>query len=66
MEKEIKKPDPASAKKIPEELLKSINGGVETGEPAGICPFCSRTLQWLEQGNDNFVRYCRWCLLLFD
>ena len=32
---------------------------METGDEApGPCPYCGGKLEWLERGNDNFVRYC--------
>ncbi len=66
MEKELKKLDPAAGKPIPADLLKKISGGVETGDPAGTCPNCGADLQWLEHGNDCFVRYCTKCLCIWD
>ena len=70
MDKEIRKPDPASVKVVSKDLIKNVSGGDdgghETGDPAGTCPYCGGPLEWLEQGNDHFVRYCPRCICIFD
>ena len=66
MKEAIKKKDFVSIKAVSADLLKNASGGVETGDEApGTCPYCGGKLQWLERGNDCFVRYCPRCVLIF-
>ena len=66
MKEAIKKKDFVSIKAVSADLLKNASGGVETGDEApGTCPYCGGKLEWLEMGNDNVVRTCWRCVLIF-